>query len=78
MDSSSLDFSKMFKASRYGRGEDYLNCPMSEREYNRFWYELVNAETVELKRFEHQNIFEGCMPIEVMAKRGIDTLRYRP
>ncbi len=78
VDSSSLDFSKMFKASRYGRGEDYLNCPMSEEEYNRFWYELVNAETVELKRFEHQNIFEGCMPIEVMAKRGIDTLRYGP
>ncbi|HHW70021.1 MAG TPA: methylenetetrahydrofolate--tRNA-(uracil(54)-C(5))-methyltransferase (FADH(2)-oxidizing) TrmFO [Clostridiales bacterium] len=78
VDSSSLDLGKIFRASRYGRGEDYLNCPMSEEEYKRFWRELVNAKTVELKYFEHQNIFEGCIPIEVMAKRGIDTLRYGP
>ncbi len=78
VDFVSLDMNKIFKASRYGRGEDYLNCPMSEREYKNFWYELINAETVELKTFEDQKVFEGCIPIEVMAKRGIDTLRYGP
>lgn len=78
VDVSSVDFNKIFKASRYGRGNDYLNCPMSEEEYKKFWNELVNAETVELREFENQKIFEGCMPIEVMAKRGIDTLRYGP
>lgn len=74
----SLDFSKIFKASRYGRGEDYLNCPMTKEEYERFWHELVNAKTVGLKEFEDEKVFEGCMPIEVMAKRGIDTLRFGP
>lgn len=78
VDVSSLDANKIFKASRYDRGSDYINCPMSEREYKRFWNELIEAETVELKEFEDQKIFEGCMPIEVMAKRGIDTLRYGP
>ncbi|MDN5276929.1 MAG: methylenetetrahydrofolate--tRNA-(uracil-5-)-methyltransferase [Clostridiales bacterium] len=74
----SLDFNKIFKASRYGRGEDYLNCPMTKEEYERFWHELVNAKTVALKEFEDEKVFEGCMPIEVMAKRGIDTLRFGP
>ncbi|NLO82805.1 MAG: methylenetetrahydrofolate--tRNA-(uracil(54)-C(5))-methyltransferase (FADH(2)-oxidizing) TrmFO [Clostridiales bacterium] len=74
----SLDLGKIFKASRYGRGEDYLNCPMTKEEYERFWHELVNARTVALKEFEDQKVFEGCMPIEVMAKRGIDTLRFGP
>ena len=57
---------------------DYINLPMSKDEYENFWNELVNAEVVELHEFEKREIFEGCMPIEVMAKRGIDTLRYGP
>ena len=57
---------------------DYINLPMSKEEYERFWTELVNADVVELHEFEKREIFEGCMPIEVMAKRGIDTLRYGP
>ena len=57
---------------------DYINLPMNKDEYEKFWNELVNAEVVELHEFEKREIFEGCMPIEVMAKRGIDTLRYGP
>ena len=57
---------------------DYINLPMSKDEYENFWNELVNAEVVELHKFEKREIFEGCMPLEVMAKRGIDTLRYGP
>ena len=57
---------------------DYINLPMSKEEYEHFWNELVNAEVVELHEFEKREIFEGCMPVEVMAKRGIDTLRYGP
>ena len=56
----------------------YINLPMNKEEYERFWQELVNAEVVELHEFEKREIFEGCMPIEVMAKRGIDTLRFGP
>ena len=66
----SLDESKMFKLSRYGRGEDYLNCPMTKDEYDRFIDELLRAETAEIHGFEEKNIFEGCMPIESMARRG--------
>ena len=73
----SLDKGKVFKASRYGRGDDYLNCPMNKEEYARFWNELVNAEVVTLRDFENR-VFEGCMPVEVMAKRGMDTLRFGP
>ena len=57
---------------------NYINLPMDKEEYEKFWQELVNAEIVELHQFEKREIFEGCMPIEVMAKRGIDTLRYGP
>lgn len=57
---------------------DYINLPMSKDEYENFWNKLVNAEVVELHEFEKREIFEGCMPLEVMAKRGIDTLRYGP
>ncbi len=57
---------------------DYINLPMSKDEYENLWNELVNAEVVELHEFEKREIFEGCMPLEVMAKRGIDTLRYGP
>ena len=74
----SIDFDSAFVASRYGKGEpDYINCPMNRDEYNLFYENLVSAETVELKDFEN-NVFEGCMPIEVMAKRGADTMRFGP
>ena len=66
----SLDESKMFRLSRYGRGEDYLNCPMTEAEYNRFIDALLYAETAEIHGFEENRVFEGCMPIESMARRG--------
>ena len=75
----SLDHSKVFKASRYDKGEsDYVNCPMNEEEYNNFYNELVNAEVVPLKRFEQEKVFEGCMPVETMAKRGPMTLLFGP
>lgn len=73
----SLEHSKIFRGSRYGRGDDYLNCSMTKEEYDKFWDELVNAEVVPVKDFENQ-VFEGCMPIEVMAARGKDTLRFGP
>ena len=66
----SLDESKMFRLSRYGRGNDYLNCPMTEEEYNRFIDALLSAETAEVHGFEETGVFEGCMPIESMARRG--------
>ncbi len=56
----------------------YINLPMNKEEYEKFWNELINAEIVELHEFEKREIFEGCMPVEVMAKRGVDTLRYGP
>ena len=74
----SLDFSKVFAASRYGRGEDYLNCPMTKDEYFAFYHALVSAQTAELHGFETPRVFEGCMPVEVMAKRGEMTLAYGP
>lgn len=77
----SLDKNLVFFASRYGRGEaDYINCPMNKEEYERFYTELVNAEAVPLKEFEkeHFKVYEGCMPIEVLAKRGADTMRFGP
>lgn len=75
----SIDMNKAFKASRYGKGEDdYINCPMNKDEYEKFWFELVNAERAELKSFEKEIVFEGCMPVEKMAERGIDTLLYGP
>ena len=66
----SLDESKMFRLSRYGRGEDYLNCPLTEDEYNIFIDALLSAETAEVHGFEENGVFEGCMPIESMARRG--------
>lgn len=75
----SIDKSKIFRASRYGKGEDdYLNCPMNKDEYEAFYNALVNAETAELKCFEKEKHFEGCMPVESMAQRGRDTLLYGP
>ena len=61
-----------------GKEQSYINLPMNQEEYEKFWNELVNAEVVTLHDFEKKEIFEGCMPIEVMAKRGIDTLRFGP
>ena len=66
----SLDESRMFRLSRYGRGDDYLNCPFTEEEYNRFIDALLTAETAEVHGFEETRVFEGCMPIESMARRG--------
>ncbi len=74
----SLDHSKIFRGSRYDRGNDYLNCPMTEEEYDKFWNELINADVVPVRDFENEQVFEGCMPIEVMAARGKDTLRFGP
>lgn len=75
----SLDLSKVFKASRYGKGtDDYYNCPMSESEYNIFYSELVKADTVEGHSIDKKLFFDGCIPIEVMARRGKDTLRFGP
>lgn len=75
----SLDMTKVFRASRYGKGtDDYLNCPMNEAEYLAFYEALVAAEAVELKDFEPKHLFEGCMPIESMAARGVDTMRFGP
>lgn len=75
----SIDMSKAFKASRYDKGErDYINCPMTEDEYNIFYKELINAETAPLKRFEKEVVFEGCMPVETMAARGPMTLLFGP
>lgn len=71
---------KVYRAARYGKGgADYLNCPFTEEEYIRFWNELTKAECAELHEFEKDaTVFEGCMPVEVMASRGIDTLRFGP
>ncbi len=75
----SIDFDKVFYGARYDRGTaDYINCPMTKEEYERFYNELVNAETASLKSFENQKVFEGCMPVEVMAKRGFETLLFGP
>ena len=74
----SLDMKKVFRASRYGRGDDYLNCPMTREEYEVFYHALISAETAELHSFEAPRVFEGCMPVEVMAKRGEQTLCFGP
>lgn len=74
----SLDLGKVYRASRYGRGDDYLNCPMTKDEYFAFYRALIEAETAELHSFETPRVFEGCMPIEVMAKRGEMTLCFGP
>ncbi len=75
----SLDMSKAFYAARYDRGTpDYINCPMTKEEYDAFYEALIGAQTVELKSFETLKVFEGCMPVEVMASRGHDTLLFGP
>lgn len=77
----SIDMDKAYFAARYGRGgDDYINCPMTNKEYDAFYDALINAETAELKQFDKQQlkVFEGCMPVEVMASRGHDTLLFGP
>lgn len=78
----SIDFNSAFFASRYGKGsgDDYINCPMNKEEYESFHAELVAAQRAPLKDFDVQNpkVYEGCMPIEVMAQRGADTIRFGP
>ncbi len=75
----SIDFDKVYRASRYDKGEaDYLNCPFRKEEYITFWHALVEAEQVELHDFEIGHFFEGCIPVEELARRGQETLAYGP
>ena len=82
----SIDMDKAFFASRYDRGEaDYINCPMNKEEYERFYNELINAESAPLHEFDKEHfskigfkVYEGCMPVEALAKRGEDTMRFGP
>ncbi len=75
----SVDMESAWFASRYDKGTaDYVNCPMSEQEYDAFWNALISAEEAEVHGFEDSGVFEGCMPVEVMARRGHDTLCYGP
>ena len=79
LEKESINMDKVYLKSRYDKGEAaYLNCPMTEEEFNRFYEALISAETAELKEFEKEVYFEGCMPIEVMAKRGIKTMLFGP
>ncbi len=76
----SVDFSKAFFASRYDKGDkDYINCPMNKEEYEAFYKVLINAESAKLKDFDRPiNVYEGCMPVEILAKRGEDSIRFGP
>lgn len=79
VEAGSIDYEKVYFASRYGKGgDDYINCPMSKREYEAFYDALSEADRVTARDFESEKIFEGCMPVEVMALRGKDTLRFGP
>ncbi|MGM0851560.1 MAG: FADH(2)-oxidizing methylenetetrahydrofolate--tRNA-(uracil(54)-C(5))-methyltransferase TrmFO [Bacillota bacterium] len=79
IEKDSIDMDKVYLKSRYDKGEAaYLNCPMTESEFNRFYEALISAETVPLKEFEKEIFFEGCMPIEVMASRGKKTMLFGP
>lgn len=79
VEKDTIDMQIAFWGDRYGKGDsNYINLPMNEQEYKEFYNELVNAEVVTLHNFEKREIFESCMPIEIMAKRGEDTLRYGP
>ncbi|MEG0767527.1 MAG: methylenetetrahydrofolate--tRNA-(uracil(54)-C(5))-methyltransferase (FADH(2)-oxidizing) TrmFO, partial [Clostridia bacterium] len=75
---ASLDQTRIFRASRYGRGDDYLNCPMTETAYHHFYDALVAAETAPVHGFEENRVFEGCMPVESMARRGRMALTFGP
>ncbi|MGO2118301.1 MAG: methylenetetrahydrofolate--tRNA-(uracil(54)-C(5))-methyltransferase (FADH(2)-oxidizing) TrmFO [Fusobacterium sp.] len=76
---SSINLDKVYFQSRYDKGDgEYINCPMNEEEYNQFYENLINAERAPLKKFEEEKLFEGCMPVERIATRGIRTLLYGP
>lgn len=75
----SIDMNKAYFKTRYDKGDaDYLNCPMNKDEYTKFYSDLITAKTVQLHSFEKNNIFESCMPIEILAKRGVDAIRFGP
>ena len=84
VDASTLNMDVVYAASRYDKGDaDYLNCPMNKEQYDAFYNELIHAREADLKEFDRDmqkelKVFEGCMPVEIMAKRGYDTLRYGP
>lgn len=80
IEADSIDMDKAFLQSRYDRGgeDDYINCPMNKEEYEAFYEALVNAEIAELHEFDKKHVYEGCMPVEIMAKRGPDTIRFGP
>ena len=79
VEADSIDFAKAFRASRYGKGgDDYLNCPLDEAQYGAFYDALTGAECASLHDFETEIFFEGCLPVEVIASRGRDTLRFGP
>lgn len=79
IEADSIDMTKVFRASRYQKGtDDYLNCPMDEAEYRAFFEALTKAECSEVKDFEKEFFFEGCLPIEVIASRGLETMRFGP
>jgi methylenetetrahydrofolate--tRNA-(uracil-5-)-methyltransferase len=79
VEADTIDFAKTFKASRYGRGgDDYVNCPLTEGEYRAFYAALTTAECAALHAFEHEFFFEGCLPAEVIASRGSETLLFGP
>lgn len=79
VDAGTIDYRKIYRASRYGKGgRDYVNCPMTKDDYTSFLDALSEADKVNVKEFENEKVFEGCMPVEVMAMRGRDTLRFGP
>jgi methylenetetrahydrofolate--tRNA-(uracil-5-)-methyltransferase len=79
VDAETIDFSKTFRAARWGKGgDDYVNCPLEEEAYRRFYAALISAECAELHSFEHEFFFEGCLPVEVIASRGPETLLFGP
>jgi methylenetetrahydrofolate--tRNA-(uracil-5-)-methyltransferase len=79
IEADSIDLTKVFRASRWQKGtDDYLNCPMDESQYRAFFDALTAAECAEVKDFEKEFFFEGCLPIEVIASRGVDTMRFGP
>lgn len=79
VDADTINYDIVFRAARYDKGgADYVNCPMTEEEYEHFYQELIKAESVQLKEFENTPFFEACLPIEEIARRGRDTLRFGP
>ncbi len=80
IETESINFDKVYKSARYGKGDaDYINCPMDKEEYLAFYNELINAEKAPVHGdVDKPNVFEGCMPVEIMASRGVDTLRFGP